>query len=112
MIIAQPGISQIEAKEIASRCGLDRTIVDEALQGLGKLGRFYSGASISDEHGYVLIQLMDESVYDEYLRYKGLENLLERFYIQNKPNETGTASYWDNWLAPTDIASIGSSIYR
>lgn len=110
MIMAQPGISQIEAKEIVSGCGLDKEIVDQAIQELGTLGHFYSGASKSNEYGYIFIQLTEESVYDEYLQYKGLDDLLEKFYTQNRPSET-LSTY--TWTVPgISTGDLGTSYFH
>lgn len=87
MIIEAPGIESVSSAAISTRTGLDEKIVGRALHELGQLGHFYSSATGgSDSDGVNSIQLTDETAYDDYLRYKGLDDLLERFYATRKPN--------------------------
>ncbi len=86
MIIEAPGIETIKSATIAARTGLDEKTVGHALHELGQLGHFFSGSTGgSDADGISSIELTDEIAYDDYLRYSGLNNLLERVYVAHKP---------------------------
>lgn len=82
LILKEPGISRVQCKDIASRCGLSTKDVSHAIVNLMKLGQFHSGYSSSAELAVVGFELGEVSVYDEYLRYKGIDFLLERFYVE------------------------------
>lgn len=82
MIMKEPGISKLQSKDVAARCGLSTKAVGHAIANLKTLGQFHSGCSFSTDYGVVTFDLGEVSVYDEYLRYKGIDSLLERFYVE------------------------------
>ena len=88
MILEAPGIESVEVAKVAVRAGLDEQKVGRALYEIGQLGHFFSSAGgPSNANVHTLIQLMDATAYDEYLRYKELDDLLERVYIARKPRD-------------------------
>jgi hypothetical protein len=80
MILEQQGIEFIEVATIAIQAHLDEQVVSKALSEMSKLGRFFSAAS-GNSDTFMSIQLTDANAYDEYLRYKSLNDLLEQFYV-------------------------------
>lgn len=85
-IIELPGISEISAEELARRTGIDEGKVVRALKSLGDLGNFVRGSSNSpDGEGYLKIFLVGDDAYDEYLRYKDIDTILERYYTTRDP---------------------------
>lgn len=82
MILEEPGISRVQCKDIASKCGLSTKSVSRAILKLMRLGNFHSGYSPSAPDEVASFDLREVSVYDEYLRYKGIDLLLERFYVE------------------------------
>ncbi len=109
-ILENPGIRELETKEIATKSGLARSLVSKSIGELGKLGQFYSGATSTNEHGYLRIELATDSVYDEYLRFKGLEDLLERYYTENNPNKPASDFTWN--FPFTSNISAGTSNFH
>ena len=90
MILEAPGIESVAATNVAVRAGLDEQKVGRAFYEIGQLGHFFSRGISSIrpfiEDVYASIQLEDATAYDEYLRYDGLDDLLERVYIARKPS--------------------------
>jgi nucleoside 2-deoxyribosyltransferase len=87
-ILANPGIESLTAKDIAQQIELEEKIVEKALYDMGILGSFYSnGAQTMGADAIVKIQLSGHNAYDEYLRYKNLDDLLERTYIEHDPRQ-------------------------
>jgi nucleoside 2-deoxyribosyltransferase len=72
-------------------------LIARALRQLPALGRFISGGQGSpDGQGYSTINLQGDSSYDDYLRYKGLDDLLERMYVAHDPSRhrASTNTLW------------------
>ena len=104
MIVEKPGIESIEVPAVAARAGIDQQMVGRALYEFSQLGHFFSSASRHpNSTSYMSIQLADETAYDEYLRYKDLDDLLERAYIAR----ARTASGW-----PSSSVFVSSSQFN
>lgn len=88
LILKMPGIEKINMEEIASATGLSQGDVASAFHMLGRLGHFYSSASgPNDSNKLTSITLSDDNAYDDYLNYKNIEDLLERYYLARTPGE-------------------------
>lgn len=86
-IIESPNTThELQAAFIAKRTGLREPLVRQVFKRLNDLGQFWNGASQESLDGWGSITLQGDESYDEYLRYKGLEPLLERFYTTRAPN--------------------------
>jgi len=96
LIIKNPGINTITAKQVSSETNIEESGVEIALRNLGGLGRFFSSATGSSEaRGYSKIELSGDDDYDAYLEFKNLEELMERFYkMFERPSETGVTYTW------------------
>ena len=80
LIIKNPGIEVITAKQISANTDLEESLVEIALWNMSGLGRFFSSASGSSEaKGYSKIELSGDDAYDEYLKFESLENLMEEY---------------------------------
>lgn len=82
-IIENPGIEQFTAIDVAAAIKIEEHLAARALYQIGQLGGFYSSASGTAANGdmFSSISLSSETAYDEYLKYKGLDDLLERVYV-------------------------------
>lgn len=82
LIIEAPGINGVTAPDLAKRTGLAQTLVAKTLGSLSELGTFNNGGMQSpDGFGYSTMSLAGAYAYDEYLAYRSLDDLLERFYV-------------------------------
>lgn len=91
-ILAKPGIESATAVDLVSLTGLDEVLVSRALWEIreadqGGIGQFFSDVTydVANTRRLTAIQLRYDNAYDEYLRYKGLEELLERMYTSRTP---------------------------
>jgi hypothetical protein len=67
--------------------GLDQSLIAKSLLTLGELGNFFSGGFPAPNGvGYSTISLVGDYSYDEYIAYKSLNDLLERYYVRRDPN--------------------------
>lgn len=81
-ILSRPGVEDIHAFEIAAKTKLSEEEIERAFRSFSYLGAFYSRATAGkDPERYSSIGLAGDTAYDEYLRYKGLDELLERRYL-------------------------------
>jgi len=111
LIIKNPGIQTITAKQVSSETKIEESYVGIALQNLSTLGNFISSATgFSDAIGYSKIELSDYTQYDAYLGFENFEDLMEQYYKgHGRHYETG--GYWVT--APgsasllTSVASAG-----
>jgi hypothetical protein len=82
-ILESPGVAHITAADIAKRTKLQEEDVANTLFALGHLGMFFSSTSSQGESNKITsIGLEGDDAYNEYLRYKDLDELLERYYVQ------------------------------
>ena len=89
LIIKNPGIEAIRAKQISASTDLEESLVEIALWNMSGLGRFFSSASGSSEaKGYSKIELSGDDAYDEYLKFESLENLMEEYYKESPVSPT------------------------
>jgi hypothetical protein len=85
-ILDKPGIESFAAVDLARLTGVSELLVSKALYEVSALSHFYSSAQgTGDSQAFASIQLTDEGSYDEYLRYKDVEDLLERWYVSRSP---------------------------
>jgi len=93
----EPRVKNVTAADIASDTGMNEQRVGEALFAAGELGRrFYIQADgvIGNPVAYSRLVLPDDdSSEDEYLKYRGIDDLLERFYVQRGEALWGTVAY-------------------
>ncbi|SRR6266705_2166166 len=87
LIIKKPGIvNEVSTSELSKLTGLDEGLLAKSLRALDDLGNFHSGGAYSpDGLGFLKITLTGDYSYDEYLAYKSLDDLMERFYINRDP---------------------------
>lgn len=87
-IIESPGVEKFEASYIASRAVISDDQAGSALYLLGQIGRFWTSATgaTKSPRTHAVVTLNGRDDYDEYLAYKDLDDLLERFYINSDPN--------------------------
>lgn len=91
LIIKNPGIETITAKQVSSETNIEESNVGIALHNLSTLGKFFSSATgSSDAKGYSKIELSHYGNYDAYLEFENLEDLMEQYYARfERPSETG-----------------------
>jgi hypothetical protein len=102
----------ITAADIATETGLTADAAGHAFYAMSQLGHFFHTAKGPAVHGtaqaYDQIELTDQSSFDNYLYYEGLEDLLERFYRAGR----GRALYGPHAAlapsAPKQAAAPGS----
>lgn len=110
LILNNSKTDQITAKEISSATGINEFDVENSLFLMSDLGRFNNGATRVREnnYGFVSISIREESVYDSYLNFSNIEDLMENFYT-NTPyamplgNRTNLLS-----LPPFGVMSYGT----
>lgn len=106
-ITSNPGIAQITSQEIAQDEGLEEDLVGKALYQLGQLGDFYNSASGgTGENKFVSLSYSSDNAYDEYLRFRGIEELLERVYLREEATQRMPSNnLWPTLMTTT--ATIG-----
>lgn len=83
-ILSHPGITKITSDEIAESTKLDKQIVEVTFYNLGTIGNFFSGAtSGSESKGHSSLELSGDNSYDAYLDYEGIDELLEKYYVES-----------------------------
>lgn len=93
LIIKNPGIVTITAKQVSDETGIEEPLIAIAFRNLSGLGRFFSSATgSSEEKGYSKIELSADDAYDAYLEFENLESLLERFYERQEISYERTIS--------------------
>ena len=86
LIRKEPGIKEVTAEQISEGITLEEERVAIIFDLLDDLGSFWNGASGHQSiSGYSSIVIADEHVKREYLRYQGIEHLLEKFYKDRTP---------------------------
>ncbi len=81
-IVADPDMSSITVEELAREIGLAPGLVNNALEAAQFLGNFVPSSSGSNSQPYSSVQFTGDHAFDAYIQYDGLEDLLERFYIE------------------------------
>jgi hypothetical protein len=94
-ILDDPNVVKITAAEISQQTHLTEAVVGAALYAVGLLGHFFTQAVGVGAHSlaHSSIALTDETAYDEYLRYTGMEDLLERVYLQRGKGLQASLAY-------------------
>jgi hypothetical protein len=85
-IFSNPDLECITSEELSKLTEIPQEDVKLALYYMGQLGHFFSSASgKSDKLGYTKLDFSDEKAFDDYVRYKSLDQLLEeRFNSMHK----------------------------
>jgi hypothetical protein len=80
-------IREIRANEIATLVGITEKEAEIALKLLSDIGHFFGGGGGSDNHyGYKFVNFREGySAYDEFLRFKNLEQKMEEFSVGRSP---------------------------
>jgi len=99
-ILSHPGITKITSDEIAESTKLDKQLVEVTFNNLGTIGNFFSSAtSGSESKGHSSLELSGDNSYDAYLDYEGINELLEKYYVEREGiSESSTA-----WLGSTPL---------
>lgn len=113
LIIKNPGIEVITAKQVSVSTDLEESLVEIALWNMSGLGRFFSSASgSSDAKGYSQIELSGDDAYDAYIDFDNLENLMEDYYKKLDETSNATIVFDSSQYASTVFASShGSQVY-
>ncbi len=108
-MLRDPRLKNISAAEIAADTGMSEQEVGEALFAVGELGlRFYTQANGAPGNPDAYSQLIlpdDDTMEDEYLRYRGIDDLLERFYVQRGKALWGAAAYAEKVANESHVAA-------
>ena len=85
-IINNPDLESISSEELSKLTAIPQEDVELALHYMCQLGHFFSSASgKSGKPGYTKLDFSDEKAFDDYLRYRSLDQLLEeRFNSMHK----------------------------
>lgn len=87
LIRKDPGILVVTAQQVSEEIGVPETEVAVVLNLINHLGTFWNGASGDGKGGYTSVNIEREDVKMEYLRYKGIDHLIDRFYKNNEPKQ-------------------------
>ena len=80
LILDSPGIENVDAETLVSHLSVSAEDVSIVFEMLGQLGQFYSSKSTEPDSSMIVsIGLQGDYAYDDYLSYKGVDGLLERF---------------------------------
>lgn len=81
-IFEHPGIDRMLAIDVAERTNLPEEQVGRALHILGELGGFFSSYSVATiiPERVTQFSMTGDSAYDEFIRYKSVDDLMERVY--------------------------------
>jgi hypothetical protein len=102
LIKKEPGIQEVTAEQVSEGLTLPEERVAIVLGLVKDLGRFWNGASgYGGRSGYSSITIKEEHVKREYLSYKGIEHLLQKFYKDREPEQQQTKISTTNELAET-----------
>ncbi len=114
LIIKNPGVEVITAKQVSASTDLEESLVEIALWNMSGLGRFFSSASgSSDAKGYSQIQLSEDDSYDAYLDFDNLENLMENYYKRLGETSNGMVLFDTSQYTSTVLASsYGGQVYQ
>jgi predicted nucleotide-binding protein len=86
LIRKNPGIEKVTAEEVSEGTILQEERVALIFSFVDDLGPFWNGASGSGGSlGYSSVTIREEHVKRAYLGYKGIDQLIERFYKDNEP---------------------------
>lgn len=86
-IFAHPGIDGMLSTDVAARTKLPEDQVGRALAILGHIGGFFSSYSVTTTYPESVTQfsLSGDNGYDEFIRYKSVDELMERVYAARRP---------------------------
>lgn len=85
MLIEDPDTTDIDAEHITIATDIPSDEIKRILEKLGDLGHFWSSLGTSSD-GAVSFGVDDDIVFDNYLKFNGLTDLLERFFIKYSPS--------------------------
>jgi hypothetical protein len=102
LIISDKNKFDITAVEVAEKTGISVEEVSTIFRLIDQLGSFWSGGSGSGHYGLSNIGVRPEQVVEEYLRYKNVDELMQRFFIKFAPPKISDQSS----LLTSDPASV------
>jgi len=86
LIMKNPEIKRITAKEISELIVISERDAEIALLLAHDLQGFFSGGSGRDSYGFKQADFyQDDSAYDEFLRFENLEQKMEKFFVGRNP---------------------------
>ena len=86
LIVKNPEIKRITAKEISELTGVGERDVEIALLLTHDLPGFFGGGSANDRYGFREADFwQDDSGYDEFLRFENLDRKMEEFFVDRNP---------------------------
>lgn len=103
MIIENPKLESVSAKQVAEELGLEDDRVAVIFELMGSLGHFYSSASGSPSgRGHYEIDFQGSEAFYEYMRFENLQTRLERLI---EDIETGTEQLLEEpeKASPTEV---------
>lgn len=113
-IRADATLTTITAKELAQQTDLSEIAVAEALYEVSQLGNFFTQAQgiPGNPRAYSSIELTGDTLFDEYLRYTVLEELLERIYVQRGKGLATAIAYSQREIDETVPGDASSETVR
>ena len=105
LIRKDPGIVAVTAKQVSEGIGIPETEVAVVFNLIHHLGTFWNGASGDGKVGYTSINIESEEVKREYLGYKGIDHLIDKFYNNNEPKQEAE-QIQSNLLKPTILSPL------
>jgi len=108
-ILADAALTTITAQEIAQQAALSEAAVAEALYEVSQLGNFFTrGQNVpGNPKAFSRIELIDDTSFDEYLRFTVLDDLLERIYVQ-RGKGLAEATTYSRQIASGDESASGA----
>lgn len=99
-VFAKPGIDGMSASDIAERLKLPEEAIGRALHMLGQLGGFFSSSSsLTNPERVTNFALTGDEAYDEYRRYRSLDEVMDRVYSARAAHAHG----WSLQQIPASI---------
>lgn len=87
-IIENPETDQIKMDKISKATNVPQNELRKVLDKISDLGHFWSSSSHDPNNEVVGFGVGDDRVFDEYLKYEGLEKLIIKFFKKYDPQRT------------------------
>jgi hypothetical protein len=91
LIVENPGIVELRVDSIARKATQSEQEVARVIHELAQLGGYFTGMSGPNANPES-IELGDERTYNAFLYYKGVDDVLERFYVSRDPANSPSLS--------------------
>ncbi len=120
LILRNPEISRVTAKDLSSFIDITEKEAEIALRYIYELGDFFGGGGLTDKYyGMKIAQFRhDNSAYDKFLRFKSLEQEMERSFIsrisygvRKKKNKTSSSQTPDIFSIQQPAQDTWNDIY-